>query len=61
MVITILMSKHLVLSVLCIEEELFNILGSGLELRLLSFTLVPGKVTDQHLGNNFQIVKRAGR
>lgn len=32
---------------LCIEEEIFNTLGSGLGLRLISFTLVPGKVTEQ--------------
>lgn len=47
MAITIIMSKHLVWAVLCTEEEIFNTLGSGLGLRLISFTLVPGKVTEQ--------------
>lgn len=32
---------------LCIEEEIFNTLESRLGLRLISFTLVPGKVTEQ--------------
>lgn len=32
---------------LYIEEEIFNTLGSGLGLRLVSFTLVPGKATEQ--------------
>lgn len=34
-------------SVFCIQEELFNVLGSGLGLSLVSFTLVPGKVIEQ--------------
>lgn len=57
MIITILMSKHLVLAVLCIEEEIFYRLGRGFALRLVSFTLVPEKVTEQALGNRFQIDK----
>lgn len=58
MVITVLMSKHFVWSVLCLEEEIFNTLGNGLGLRLGQLHLSPWEDDRATcLGNNFQTDK----